>query len=299
LDERVFVVFNPHSGKGRGATLVEPVLQALRAGGPVEHALSSRAGEEGLIAEQASRAGFGRVVAVGGDDTWGNVGDALIRAGATSALGLIAAGTGCDLAKSLGLPYRDALACARVVRNGRERAIDAGRVEGKHFLNIAGFGFDVSVLEHSWRVRWLRGEPLYLYCALRQIHAFPGFGVEVIADGESLGRRELLMLVLANARVFGGGFRIAPEAELADGRLDAMLFENMRVWRRLAVMRRLLQGSHALAPEVLARRAKTLRLRFEAPPSYETDGEWNRARSAELLVETVPGVLRVLVPGGE
>jgi diacylglycerol kinase family enzyme len=47
---------------------------------------------------------------------------------------------------------------------------------------------------------------------------------------------------------------------------------------------------------VEAVRGRSFRLRFDAPPAYETDGEWNRARSAELQVETVPAALRVLVP---
>jgi diacylglycerol kinase family enzyme len=37
-------------------------------------------------------------------------------------------------------------------------------------------------------------------------------------------------------------------------------------------------------------------LRFEKPPTYETDGEWNQARSAEISVDAVPKALHVLVP---
>jgi len=42
--------------------------------------------------------------------------------------------------------------------------------------------------------------------------------------------------------------------------------------------------------------AKELACRFDEPPTYETDGEWNRARSAELVIETLPRALSVLVP---
>ena len=53
---------------------------------------------------------------------------------------------------------------------------------------------------------------------------------------------------------------------------------------------------HASAPEVKLARAARLLLRFEKPPTYETDGEWREARSAELVVETLPSALSVLVP---
>lgn len=296
--DSVFVVFNPQSGKGRGSRLVAPVLAALAAEGlAVEHALSEAAGDEARLTSQALGRGFRRVVAVGGDGTWSNVADALMKAGARDvALGLIPGGTGCDLAKSLGIPPRDVAACARIVRAGRTRTIDVGRVEQKHFLNVVGFGFDIAVIEDSWRVRYLGGDLLYLYCALRQIYSFPGFPVELAAEGGAAVRQDLMMLVIANARVFGGGFRIAPGADLGDGRLDAMAFRNMRLYRRLVLLGRLMKGTHEQAPEVDASRARCYRLRFDAPPAYETDGEWNRARSPELLVESLPAALRVFVP---
>jgi diacylglycerol kinase family enzyme len=104
------------------------------------------------------------------------------------------------------------------------------------------------------------------------------------------------MLVIANARVFGGGFRIAPDADLGDGRLDAVSFANMGSARRLSALLRLLRGTHGAMPEVATARAPSFRLTFGTPPTYETDGEWNRARSTELQVEIVPSALRVLAP---
>ena len=296
MDDRVFVVFNPFSGKGRGRRLVEPVLQAL-GGGLIEHALTAKAGDEEALATQAIQAGFRRIVAVGGDGTWSNVGNAILNSGrADTALGLIAGGTGCDLAKSLGVPARDVAAAARVVRQGVVRRIDVGRIEDRYFLNVAGFGFDIAVIEDSWTVRWLKGDLVYLYCALRQLRRFPGFEVEIEADGAAVSKQELLMFVLANARVFGGGFQIAPDADLADGLLDGVVFANMPFLRRLAIMVALLRGRHGAAREVAVRRAARFRLRFAEPPSYETDGEWRRAQTSELTVETRPKALGVLVP---
>lgn len=297
MEGPVYVVFNPRSGKGRGAALVEPLLRALRDGrAEVAHGLSQAPGDEARVATEAVAAGYRTIVAVGGDGTWGNVGGALIRSGQPVRLALVAGGTGCDLAKSLGIPARDVAAAADVVLRGVERTIDAGRIEDRYFLNVSGFGFDMAVLEDSWTVKWLGGDLLYLYCALRQLYRFPGFELETSVDDEPPVRERLMMLIVSNARVFGGAFRIAPEALLDDGRLDGVFFRDMPVSRRLAVMGRLLRGTHAGAREVALRRGQRFRLRFAEPPTYETDGEWNRARSAELTVESVPAALRVLVP---
>jgi diacylglycerol kinase (ATP) len=236
VDEPVYVVFNPHSGKGRGAQFVAPVLQGLAPAARLEHA------------------------------------------------------------KTLGIPSRDVAACCRIVLEGASRTIDVGRIEDKHFLNIAGFGYDVAVLEDSWNVAYLEGSALYLYCALRQLGSYRGFSLEGEADGSPQGRRDLLMLIVANARIFGGGFRVAPHADLEDGRLEAVAFANMGVSGRLSTLVRLLRGTHLTHPRVSAVSASRLVYRFAAPPTYETDGEWNQARSAEIVIEAVPRALGVLVP---
>jgi diacylglycerol kinase (ATP) len=282
MAERLYVIFNPQAGKGRGARLVRPLLDALSSA-DVEHA------------GEAIARGHRTIVAVGGDGTWSNVGIAILRSGKAVRLGLVPGGTGCDLARSLHIPQR-LDACARVILGGQTRQVDAGRIEDRYFLNIAGFGYDVAVLEDSWSVRHLRGELLYLYCALRQLRSFPGFRVQIEADGRAPAQRELLMFIVANARVFGGGFRIAPWADMADGRLEGVAFANMGLPRRLGAIVQLLMGTHRANRRVEVMSAGRYRLRFEAPPAYEADGEWNRATSSELSIEVLPSALSVLVP---
>jgi diacylglycerol kinase (ATP) len=293
----LFVVFNPRSGKGRGEKLVGPVLSALGSTGlRVEHGLTESAGDEARVTADALARGFRRIVAVGGDGTWSNVANALIRSGLPASLGLIPGGTGCDLAKSLGIPPRDLSRCAAILHAGHTRLIDVGRVEDRYFLNVVGFGFDIAVIEDSWTVTYLGGDLLYLYCALRQLYRFPGFPVEISVDGGDFRRQDLLMLIVANGRIFGGGFKIAPGADFGDGVLDGVVFGNMPLHRRLNVMRQLLAGTHGASRDVSTSRARSYRLRFSSPPAYETDGEWNRARTAELQIECLPQALRVIVP---
>ena len=295
----IFVVVNPASGKGRGARLALPVLRALAeatGGARIAHAVTARAGDEVAVAEKALAEGYRRLVAVGGDGTWSNVGNAILRSGVDAALGLVAGGTGCDFAKSLDVPAQDVAAAARVVAAGHTRTIDVGTVEGGYFLNIVGFGFDIAVIEDTWKVNYLRGAPLYLYCAVRQLYRFPGFPVEMAVDGRPGAREEMLMLVIANARVFGGGFKVAPRADLGDGQLDLVAFANMPRRRRFPLMLALLRGTHERAAEVRTGRAETFHLRFAGPPTYERDGEWSRAASSELEIGTRRAALRVLVP---
>ncbi len=292
---RTFVILNPNSGKGRGRRL-EPRIREVFGGNGVEFGLTSAKGDEERLAHQAIGQGFDRIVAVGGDGTTSNIGHAIMESGKAVSLGLVPGGTGCDLARSLDIPQNDLKLCAEIIAAGKTRAIDVGKVEDRHFLNVAGFGFDMAVLERSFRVKWLRGELLYLYCALLEMKAYPGFGLTSLLDGRPGPSGTHMMVIVANARKFGGGFAIAPDASLEDGKLDIVTFGDLGFFARLKAMGALLKGRHnqlAGVGTVLAVRAV---FNFEAPPSFETDGEWRQAKGASLTIETLPGALKVLVP---
>ena len=235
-------------------------------------------------------------MAVGGDGTWSHVAGAILDSGEAVELALVAGGTGCDFAKSLGIPARDLAAAARTALFGVTRAVDVGRIENRWFLNVAGFGLDIAVLERSWTVRWLSGDLVYPWCAVQEVFAYDGFEASLRRDGDPAERRDLVMLILANARQFGGLFPIAPQADLEDGQIDAIGFSNCGPVGRVTLLGRLLAKRHQTDPRVFSRRFSRLHLSFATAPTYETDGEWNRALGTELEVCCFPKALRVLVP---
>jgi len=292
---RTFVVLNPHSGKGRGRK-IEPRIREIFGAQGAEFGLTAQAGDEERLTTAAIEGGFDRIVAVGGDGTTSNIGHAIMQSGKPVALGLVPGGTGCDLARSLDIPQNDLERCADIVSAGRTRSIDVGRVEDRHFLNVAGFGFDMAVLERSFRVRWLRGELLYLYCALLEMKAYPGFSLKSALDDRPGPGGIHMMVIVANARKFGGGFAVAPEASLDDGELDIVTFGDLGFFARLKAMGALIRGRHNGLPGIGTTRARRAVFEFDSPPSFETDGEWRRAKGATLTIETLPRSLRVLVP---
>jgi diacylglycerol kinase (ATP) len=99
---------------------------------------------------------------LGGDGSVSHAARGLIAARSATPLVIFAGGTGNDFAKSLGVPARDFLAMARRIEAGSVRVIDAGEIDGVPFVNSAGFGFDVDVLQRTRdprRSKLLRGRP--------------------------------------------------------------------------------------------------------------------------------------------
>lgn len=298
MSERVSVIVNPAAGRGRGSRILPQVRAAFAAVGVRDVRLTERPGQERELAERALHDGATTLVAVGGDGTWGGVANAILHAGADVRLGLLSGGTGNDFAKTVGTPSHDPAATARLAVEGPDHRVDVGRIEDRFFLNVTGFGFDTAVLEDVGRIRWVKGNALYMYSALRQLLGYRGVDIHVASGARDRGPAAHLMLIIANGRNFGGSFRIAPRASLSDGVLDAISIHNASPLRRIKLFGAATRGLHVEHPEVVQEQAHTFRLRFAAPPAYETDGEYNRAASAELEVTCVPAALRVVSPEG-
>ncbi len=314
LERRVFVIFNPASGRGRGARRIDRFLSLLEKHIPgFTHAGTSRAGEESVLAEQAIAEGFDLIVAVGGDGTWSNVADRIVDSGKEDvALGLLASGTGNDFGRNFGVSMRNPESAVRTLARGVVRSVDVGRVitgatplraqegphrttKGRNFLNLVGFGFDVAVIEDTAGARFLRGELLYKVTALKNLFSYSGVPLVLEGDGPTVDG-EQLMLTVSQAPFFGGCFLIAPEARLDDGLLDVCAIGNTPAFTRWRLFNAAPKGRHVRSSHVQMRQSARFSVRFSTPPKYEVDGELWQAEGAEVIVEVVPRALQVVVP---
>lgn len=298
MSHKVCVLVNPASGRGSGARALPGIRAAFAGVGVTEIRLTSAKGSERADASKALDDGFDTIVACGGDGTWSNVANALIGSGAgrQARLALLATGTGNDFAKTVGAPARDFTATARLAVDGPDMPVDVGRIENRHFLNVSGFGFDIAVLEDIERISWLKGDMLYLYSALRQLFSYGGVEIGIASARSQRQRRRHLMLIVANARNFGGSFKIAPGASVTDGKLDAISILDAPPLARMRLFAAATKGTHVMAREVLVEQAPRFTLEFSEPPAFETDGEYNRAASDVVQIDCVPQALRVVVP---
>lgn len=298
MTHRVCVIVNPAAGRGSGARALPAIRSAFGGVGVSEVRITSGKGDERAQAQRALDDGCDTLVACGGDGTWSNVANGMIAAGAgrEARLALVGTGTGNDFAKTIGTPARDFAATARLAVDGRDTAVDVGRIEDRHFLNVSGFGFDIAVLEDIERISWLKGDMLYLYSALRQLFSYGGVNIGIGSAKHRRDSRRHLMLIVANARNFGGSFKIAPAASVTDGKLDAISIHDAAPLARMRLFAAATKGTHVMAPEVFVEQAPRFTLEFKEPPAYETDGEYHRASGAVIQIDCVPSALRIVTP---
>jgi YegS/Rv2252/BmrU family lipid kinase len=285
------VLVNPHSAGGKTLRLlpqVERELDARRIPFRVERTQGLEDGvARALCAVEAGEA----PVVFSGDGLIGAVGGAM--AGAETPLGILPGGRGNDLARVLGIPGDPAGAVA-VLAAGNERRIDVGEANGKRFLGIVSVGFDSEANRLANETRFLRGNLVYAYAALRTLLTWKP-GRFTISVGEERHRFTGQSVSVANNRAFGGGMYIAPDAELDDGEFDVVTVGEIGRLRCLANLPKVFRGTHVEEDEVRVFRASQLELTASRPFPVYADGEHLTELPAQIRI--LPKALSVLAPG--
>lgn len=287
----IAVLTNPSAGKGRAGRLTERVLARLRDAGYAARSLSGRDADEAAdLARGCVADGVDTLVVVGGDGMVHTVLPAL--AGGRTRLGLVPAGTGNDVARTLGVPRGGPEAAADVVLGGRERRVDLARVGHRYFLTVLAAGFDAVVNERANRMRHPRGQLRYTLATLAEMPTFRPIPYAVELDGEQQ-RFQAMLVAVGNGPSFGGGLRIAHGAEVDDGRLDVAWVGPVPKRTLLRLYPQLPSGGHVTHPAYRSRRVQKVTIAAPGIVAY-ADGE--RLGPLPLSVEAAPSALRVLVP---
>ncbi|MEU5041041.1 diacylglycerol kinase [Streptomyces griseorubiginosus] len=266
---------NPTAGRGRGARAARPAASALRAAGfSVRTVLGENAPDALARARAAVRDGTGALIAVGGDGMANLALQAV--AGTRTPFGLIAVGTGNDLARTLGLPVRDPAAAARLIaealKDSRLHDIDLGRVGDHWFGTVLASGLDSRVNDRGNRMRWPLGRFKYDLALLAELAAFRPVPYRITLDDGEVREVEATLVAVGNGSSYGGGMRICPGADLTDGLFDVTVVGDCTRTTLLRVFPRVYRGTHVEHPKVSVVRAAKVEIAARDVTGY-ADGE--------------------------
>jgi YegS/Rv2252/BmrU family lipid kinase len=297
-----FAVLNPVSGGGRARRQRAHIESALREYG-VAHVLrtSEHAGHALQLAREAARAGHRRFIAIGGDGTLNELLNGALSAGVEFGepplFALVPVGRGDDWARTFAIPRAAGEAIALIAR-GRSvlqdvgvAAFDHAGAEGKrHFINVAGAGFDAHVVAQTQALRL--GPLTYLVGLLRGFMTYRAPRMKVASDAHT--REEPLFLAFAAlGRYCGGGMHVAPGASPDDGLFDVVTVGAVGKGELMVNLRRLFDGTLPEYHKVSVTRAARVRVESEPPARVEADGEL--LGSTPVTFSVLPRAVRVIV----
>jgi len=295
---RTCVIFNP-TARGDKARRFRRHLDDIGRESTLKQ--TAAVGDARRLAAEAVCEGFEIVVAAGGDGTlnevlngFGDVPDGFERA----RLGVLPLGTVNVFARELAIPTKLDAAWA-AIRQGRETRIDLpavdyhahGRPQRRCFAQLAGAGLDARAIELvQWQLKKKIGPLAYVVAGLK---ALAGSQSKITAAGGGHSATGELVMI-GNGRLYGGQYRVFPQADLRDGLLEACIFPRVN-WLTLARCgpSLLLRGTlPASAVEVL--RAESLTHSSPSPTPLEADGELIGHLPAAFSLQR--SRLRVIVP---
>jgi diacylglycerol kinase (ATP) len=290
------LIVNPASGRGATRRLLPEIETELRRHGlSYVVSLSRTPSAPAGLARSAAAAGH-TVVAVGGDGLVGMVADAL--AGSDAVVGVVATGVGNDFATSVGLRARDPAEAVRVLRDGKARPVDLGRVTwtggSRHFCCVAGAGFDSEATRWANTVGWLTGRALYTVAVLRTLASYSRRRFTITCDGGPARSYPGWLVAVGNSTSYGGGMKVAPRARLDDGRLDITVVGPVSRLEFVRTFPRVFRGTHLSHPQVEALTARTVTVACDDPMDCYADGEL--CGRLPVDVEAVPNALNLILP---
>ena len=307
------VIVNPKSASGATRDKWSAIASDIRTHfGPFNVAFTKKQGDGTAIARRAAENGREFIVACGGDGTINEVANGILESGADVELGVLPSGTGGDFRRSLNIPHGTREA-ARALKTGVTKRIDVAKVTfrghddenvSRYFLNVSSVGLAASIIERvkaSSTANWLpiqslKGKASFALSTLQEVIGIQCETVRVRIDDGDEHNLNTVNFCIANARYFGGGMLIAPEAKLDDGYFDVINIGDLGTVKILFNAHTLYRGTHLDLPEVKSKLAKRVEISAVSGEDIhiETDGELPGRLPA--VYEIVPKALRLRVP---
>ena len=291
---------NPSAGRGGARRKIAEVQQEFARRHFHVDLIETGSAQEFRASVQARIAsGCRAFIAMGGDGTL----QLLVRevVGRDLQVGVIPAGGGNDFAAALGI-QKDVSQAVDVIVAGKFRSVDVVRVRTASgheelYLGGGGLGLDAEAARYACGkfVRW-PGRLRYVASAIAALREFPGLEIEADfpeSDLPQLKKRVLLAAAL-NTPTYGGGLRLAPDAQLDDGLLEIVMIEMLRKREVLALLPRLLLTGELRTKKVTRVRASKVRLVTQGESWFHGDGEL--LGRAPVEIEAMRGALKILAP---
>lgn len=272
----VFVV-NPRGANGRTGKEWKNLLPYLqsRIGSDCNICESLTSGPSHAIdiTREAIREGADAVVAVGGDGTLHEVVNGFFWDGkpianrntdavCSTALGLIPLGTGSDFARTLGWKNDPREAIERIVRGVRSR-IDVGVIsregEGSHyFINVADIHLSARAGYYASRYKKF-GNLCYVIGTLQAFIGHHNQDLKVkVNEGEWQTYSQVTTLCIGNAKYFGGGMKITPNADPHSGSFEVVTLQGFKWYDFILNLFKLYNGTHLSLKNVTTRNVYTI-----------------------------------------
>jgi YegS/Rv2252/BmrU family lipid kinase len=280
------VIVNPNAGNGKGKKDWDRISALLKEDDlPFTVKFTERKGHAIAFTLEGITEGFRKIITVGGDGTLNEVVNGVFLNYACPtldiSLALIPVGTGNDWGRMFGIPldYKKAI---KIIRDNKQMVHDVGLVsffdgpekKERHFINIAGLGFESVVVRRTniQKDKGHSGKLIYFCNLLMSLLSYKNTKAEIIIDGvKSIA--DVFSINVGNGRYCGGGMRQTPFALPNDGLLDVTIINGMGKFEIIRNLKILYDGTILNHPKIDGYKCKNIKVNSDSIMYTEADGE--------------------------
>ena len=305
--EKILAIVNPVSNNGKTEDNWPKYSKIfINSGLKIEERFSKYPLHASKIAREAVKNGYSYIMVVGGDGTVNEVVNGLIDNDKLYSkeikLIIFSQGTGSDLIRSLDLSSKPEK-IVELIKRRQIKNIDiikadyidhSGRQSSRYFINAADCGLGAEVAARVNRSKkLLDGSISYFFAVFSALYKYNNKNVIIKADGNKIYEGLINTAVAANGKYFGGGIKVAPEAELESGKINFVLLKDFSKFGIAVNLVKGYKGSHLNHPLVESLNAQNISIYTDDIINLEVDGE-NIGR-APLTFSIIKEKLPVLV----
>lgn len=272
MNEKKYIfILNPIGRKGKNKVL-EVEIRALceKRQIPYEIRHTYRSGSATKIAKEYENEEC-VIYAVGGDGLISEVVNGIV--GTKNVLGILPAGSGNDFYRTVEKQIT------------KTTKVAVGKINQKYFINTCCLGMDADVGSNAFRVRRM-GVPrnmLYTASILYTFFHFKYPKVRIQLDDKVLDE-SITIFALCNGQYYGGGYHIAPFANLTDDFFDVYKVKKISRFRILFYLLKMKKGKHTKYKVIESFRAKKIKVISEEKIRFNRDGEMLSGKEFEIEI---------------
>jgi diacylglycerol kinase (ATP) len=295
--KRARLIYNPSSGREIVRRRLPDILELLESAG-YETSCYATKGEDDATeeAERAVKRGFDVIIAAGGDGTIYEVVNGMAGKPARPALGIIPCGTSNDFARALGIPKSITRSC-KIIAAGKRKRVDVGRINDRYFINIAGGGSLTNLTyEVPSKLKTLLGQLAYYVKGLEKLPSLHPIRVKLETRDRVLLDEEIMIFLITNSHSVGGFDRLAPKADLSDGKLDLIVVKKVGLGDFIRLATQAVRGEHVKDPNLLYFQTDYIKATSPAGETVQLNLDGELGGVLPCVCEALPGHLELFVP---
>jgi len=295
---KIQLVYNPHSGGGRGDNLAPLAIKALQdAGHQITEHRTLYHDHATEIVRHLDLSTCDVLVSVGGDGTAYEVLNGIMNNTSTKEyppFGIVPVGTGNSFSQDLGMKnWKDGV---KAILNGKLKSVDIMKftTEGDVYysMNCIGLGLPTDVCINGIKYKKFIGKSAYTISAIVEIIRYKAHHTKLEVDGV-LHEYEAALTNFSNSTIFGGNMKISPNSIIDDGLIEVVAVEDMPKKKLLKAFPTIYSGEHLNNPYVKVYRGKHFKIETTPPKILNPEGEIFGVTPMEVTV--MPKLIEMFV----